>query len=117
MTLWRYTNLRIIFFLNQEHKATNDEKNHKKRSTTEMTHFGWSSGTKLLCSRTELKCCTTTEIRWNINETSRRSPDTAVIGLPMSLSKRCASSSSEVRVSTAAGQNLHSGVRLLYYYI
>ena len=48
MTLWRYTNLRIIFFLNQEHKATNDEKNHKKDRPLK-----WH----ILAGRLEQNCC------------------------------------------------------------
>ena len=37
-------------------------------------YSGRSSSTKPSCSKTELKRCTTTEIRWNKNEDARTSP-------------------------------------------
>jgi len=39
-----------------------------------VCYSGWSSSTKPSCSKTELKRCTTTEIRWNKNEDAQTSP-------------------------------------------
>ena len=51
-------------------------KNYRKKCVLfgSVPYPGRSSSTKPSCSKTELKRCTTTEIRWNKNEDARTSP-------------------------------------------
>ena len=68
-------------------------------------YSGRSSSTKPSCSKTKLKRCTTTEIRWNKNEDARTSPVVSANRLPNSLKNWRASLLIGQWDSTAIGTN------------
>ena len=65
----------FFFFLPGENPWWLKNYKRKLQNLFGSEHYsGRSSSTKPSCSKTELKRCTTTEIRWNKNEDARTSP-------------------------------------------